>query len=91
MFALVRTAAEGPGYRHQEIDAPEIAPPERSEPVERRAKDGTQLYAFWNNVNCRRPQVESTDGAERRPGSASGSASSRRRASRTHSSMPPGR
>jgi acyl-CoA thioesterase II len=57
LLALVRTAADGPGYRHQEVDSPEVAPPEDSRPVERRAKDGSQLYAFWNNVSCRRPDV----------------------------------
>ncbi len=67
MFALVRTAAEGPGYRHQEVDAPEVDSPEESEPVERRAKDGSQLYAFWNNVSCRRPRVGSADASDSPP------------------------
>ena len=58
MFALVRTAAEAPGYRHQVVEAPSVDSPEGSEPVERRAKDGSQLYAFWNNVSCRRPAVD---------------------------------
>jgi acyl-CoA thioesterase len=62
MFALVRTAADGPGYRHQEVGAPTVAPPEESRPIERRANDGSQLYAFWNNVSCRRPEVGETEG-----------------------------
>jgi acyl-CoA thioesterase len=62
MLALVRTAAEGPGYRHQELDPPAVEGPEASPPVERRADDGSQLFAFWNNVTCRRPPVERTDG-----------------------------
>jgi acyl-CoA thioesterase len=62
MLALVRTAAEGPGYRHQEVGAPAVAGPESSPPVERLAADGSQLYAFWNNVSCRRPPIERTEG-----------------------------
>ncbi len=41
MVALVRTAAEGPGYRHQEVDAPAVTGPETSQPVERLATDGS--------------------------------------------------
>jgi acyl-CoA thioesterase II len=48
--ALVRTAAEAPGYRHQELDKPEVAPPDASAPVNR------TKYNFWNNVACRRPE-----------------------------------
>lgn len=55
MFAVVRTAAEGPGYSHQEVEAPAVDPPDASRPVERRAADGGRLFAFWNNVSCRRP------------------------------------
>ncbi|HEY7256975.1 MAG TPA: thioesterase family protein [Solirubrobacterales bacterium] len=62
MLALVRTAAEGPGYRHQEIEAPAVDGPEASPTVERLADDGSPLYAFWNNVACRRPAVERTGG-----------------------------
>jgi acyl-CoA thioesterase len=65
MFALVRTAAEAPGYRHQVVEAPSVASPEDSGPVERRAKDGSQLYAFWGNVSCRRPAVEAGDSEPR--------------------------
>ena len=60
MFAVVRTAAEGPGYSHQEVEAPAVDPPDASRPVERRAADGGRLFAFWNN-SCRRPQTERTD------------------------------
>ena len=65
MFALVRTAAEAPGYRHQVVEAPSVDSPEGSELVERRAKDGSQLYAFWDNVSCRRPAVEAGDSEPR--------------------------
>ena len=67
MFALVRTAADGAGYRHQAVNAPKVDPPEHSEAVERLAKDGTQLFAFWNNVSSRRPRVETTNASESPP------------------------
>jgi acyl-CoA thioesterase len=66
LFALVRTAAEGAGYRHQEVDAPGVASPGGSRPVERRAKDGRRVFAFWNNFSCRRPAV-GAGGAESGP------------------------
>jgi acyl-CoA thioesterase len=56
LFALVRTAADAPGYRHQEPDAPEITPPDASKPYER-TKDGKPIFKFWNNVSCRRPDA----------------------------------
>jgi acyl-CoA thioesterase len=67
MVALVRTAAEGPGYRHQEVDLPAVAGPEGSPAVERRAADGSQLFSFWNNVTCRRPPHERAESESRPP------------------------
>jgi acyl-CoA thioesterase len=55
LFALVRTAADAPGYVHQEAAAPEVSPPETSKPIERLDKDGKPLFRFWNNVSCRVP------------------------------------
>lgn len=54
LHALVRTAADAAGYRHQELDAPEVTPPDASRPVGR-LKDGKPIFRFWNNVTCRRP------------------------------------
>ncbi len=62
LFALVKTAAEAPGYRHQESDAPKTGPPEASRPYERLTKDGKPMYRFWNNVSCRRPERNGTAG-----------------------------
>jgi acyl-CoA thioesterase len=53
--ALVRTAAEAPGYEHQEAAAPAVAPPEASEPL-LRLKDGKPIFNFWANLSCRRPE-----------------------------------
>lgn len=55
LYALVRTAADAPGYRHQELDAPEVTPPDASAPYGR-MKDGKPIFKFWNNLNCRRPE-----------------------------------
>lgn len=48
--ALVRTAAEAPGYQHQEPEAPAVAPPNASAPV------NPAKYSFWNNLTWRRPE-----------------------------------
>lgn len=53
--ALVRTAAEAPGYRHQEPVPPDVTPPAESPPLHR-TRDGKPLFNFWNNVSCRRPE-----------------------------------
>jgi acyl-CoA thioesterase II len=55
LHALVRTAAEAPGYEHQEPEAPEIALPDASAPVSR------TKYNFWRNVTCRRPEQDGTE------------------------------
>lgn len=60
LFALVRTAADAPGYRHQESNAPDVTPPDASKPYER-TKDGRPIFRFWNNVSCRRPEWGTTD------------------------------
>jgi acyl-CoA thioesterase len=57
LHALVQTAADAPGYQHQELEAPEVSPPDASEPIAR-MKDGKPLYEFWRNVSCRRPAWE---------------------------------
>jgi len=61
LYAMVRTAADAPGYQHQEAQAPPVAPPEESPPL-RREKDGRPLFEFWNNVSCRRPDQGTGDG-----------------------------
>lgn len=55
LFALVRTAADAPGYVHQEAAAPRVSSPEASEPIKRLDEDGKPLFNFWNNLSCRRP------------------------------------
>lgn len=55
LHALVRTAADAPGYRHQELDAPEVTPPDASKPFHR-TKDGKPIFKFWDNLSCRRPE-----------------------------------
>lgn len=66
LSALVRTAASAPGYRHQEVRAPEIAPPEESKPFER-TKDGKPIFRFWENVSCRRPAEMAAGGEDLLP------------------------
>jgi acyl-CoA thioesterase len=58
--AMVRTAANAPGYEHQELAAPDVAAPEASAPL-RRTVDGKPLFNFWGNVSCRRPPQDTAD------------------------------
>ena len=62
LVALVRTAAEAPGYEHQIPSAPPVTPPEESKPFER-TKDGKPFFNFWGNVSCRRPEMPTEEGS----------------------------
>jgi acyl-CoA thioesterase II len=64
LFAMVLTAAEASGYRHQELSAPEVSQPDASRPFER-TRNGKPLFAFWNNMSCRRPDGEGDGDADR--------------------------
>ena len=58
--ALVRTAAEVPGYEHQEPQAPEVPPAQALRSVEELlAPDRRPPFRFWENIE-RRP-VDQTD------------------------------
>lgn len=63
--AMVRTAADAPGYEHQEPVAPDVAGPDASAPLHR-TKDGRPIFNFWSNVSCRRP-AEGTPDERGRP------------------------
>jgi acyl-CoA thioesterase II len=56
LHALVRTAADAPGYKHQVVDAPPVSSPDASAPFAR-MKDGQPIFRFWNNLSCRRPEA----------------------------------
>jgi acyl-CoA thioesterase len=62
LHAMVKTAADAPGYSHQHRDAPEAPPPEALKsydellPVERRPR-----FSFWNNVERRPLDQRATD------------------------------
>lgn len=64
LFALVRTAADAPGYRHQETNAPKVTLPDSSRPY-KRIENGKPIFRFWNNVSCRRPDWGTTDDENR--------------------------
>jgi acyl-CoA thioesterase len=56
LYAPVRTAADAPGYGHQEPSAPAVTPPEASPPFHR-LKGGQPIFKFWSNLSCRRPEL----------------------------------
>lgn len=67
LHALVKTAADAPGYSHQHPDAPEVPPPEelktyeRLEPTKQRP-----AFSFWENIE-RRPVERGTSDEPRAP------------------------
>jgi acyl-CoA thioesterase-2 len=68
LHALVRTAADAPGYSHQHSQAPEVPPPEALKNDEE-LRPARRRYAFWRNVE-RRPIEQGTSErplAARRP------------------------
>lgn len=55
LYALVKTAADGPGYSHQHPAPPEVAPPESLKSYEQLlSSEKPWPFNFWNNVE-RRP------------------------------------
>lgn len=55
LHALVKTAADAPGYSHQHPDAPDAPPPEELKSYdELLAPERRPRFSFWNNVE-RRP------------------------------------
>jgi acyl-CoA thioesterase II len=60
LHALVKTAADAPGYSHQHPEAPEVPPPEDLKTYEELLPTRPRPpFSFWNNVE-RRPVDQST-------------------------------
>ncbi|HTA14607.1 MAG TPA: thioesterase family protein [Solirubrobacteraceae bacterium] len=58
--ALVKTVADGPGYSHRHLQAPEVPAPETLKTYQQlRPKASPPNFSFWNNVE-RRPVDQST-------------------------------
>jgi acyl-CoA thioesterase-2 len=58
--ALVRTAADAPGYEHQQPQAPDVPPPEELQNIEElHSETERPSFPFWNNIE-RRPIDQST-------------------------------
>jgi len=52
--ALVRTAADAPGYAYQEIDMPDVPPPQNLKTYDQlRPDDEGPHFSFWKNVEAR--------------------------------------
>ena len=57
--ALVKTAADGPGYSHQHLDAPDVPPPAALKTYQQlRPVAQPPAFSFWDNVE-RRPVDQS--------------------------------
>ncbi len=59
LHALVKTAADAPGYSHQHPEAPDVPPPEALHTHVRRPSRQHPAFSFWNNVE-RRPVDQGT-------------------------------
>jgi acyl-CoA thioesterase len=59
LHALVKTAADGPGYSHQHLKAPDVPPPAALKTYHRQGDPQHPAFSFWNNVE-RRPVDQST-------------------------------
>jgi acyl-CoA thioesterase II len=59
LHALIKTAADAPGYSHQHLPAPEVPSPADLETYQRVADPQHPAFSFWNNVE-RRPIDQST-------------------------------
>jgi acyl-CoA thioesterase-2 len=66
LHALVKTAADAPGYSHQHPEAPDVPPPETLKTHVRRPSKRHPAFSFWNNVE-RRPVDRGTDGQTDEP------------------------
>jgi acyl-CoA thioesterase-2 len=53
LHALVKTAADAPGYSHQHPEAPDVPPPEALQTHVRRSSRQHPAFSFWNNVERR--------------------------------------
>ncbi|HEX3693160.1 MAG TPA: thioesterase family protein [Solirubrobacteraceae bacterium] len=60
LHALVKTAADAPGYEHQHPQAPSVPPPERVETYEWKPAPGEPSFRFWENIQ-RRPVPRDRD------------------------------
>ena len=61
LHALVKTAADAPGYSHQHPEAPDVPPPEALETHVRRPSKQHPAFSFWNNVERRPVDKGTTD------------------------------
>jgi acyl-CoA thioesterase II len=67
LHALVKTAAEAPGYSHQHLEAPAVSPPAALKSYdELLAPDRRPPFRFWNNIE-RRPVDQSASGKPTAP------------------------
>ena len=53
LHALVKTAADAPGYSHQHPEAPDVPPPGALQTHVRRPSKQHPAFSFWNNVERR--------------------------------------
>jgi acyl-CoA thioesterase len=53
LHALIKTAAQAPGYSHQHLQAPAVPSPAELETYQRQGDSQPPVFSFWNNVERR--------------------------------------
>jgi acyl-CoA thioesterase II len=53
LHALIKTAAQAPGYSHQHLQAPAVPSPADLETYQRQGDSQHPVFSFWNNVERR--------------------------------------
>jgi acyl-CoA thioesterase-2 len=53
LHALIKTAADAPGYSHQHLQAPAVPSPADLETYQRQGDSQHPVFSFWNNVERR--------------------------------------
>jgi acyl-CoA thioesterase II len=66
LHALVKTAADAPGYSHQHPEAPEVPGPETLKTYEELLPNARPSFSFWNNIE-RRPVDQGTTDEPKEP------------------------
>jgi acyl-CoA thioesterase-2 len=67
LHAMVKTAADSPGYSHQHLKAPAVPSPADLETYQHRGDSQHPSFSFWNNIERRPVEQSSTGGPSESP------------------------
>jgi acyl-CoA thioesterase len=67
LHALIKTAADAPGYSHQHLQAPAVPSPADLETYQRQGDPQHPAFSFWNNIERRPVEQSATGGPSESP------------------------